>query len=49
MVEIDEKSLHTFGAWPWSRFDVEALVTAIQKQKPAAIGFDLMFPEPEAA
>lgn len=47
VVEIDERSLHTYGAWPWSRFDVEALVSAIQKQKPAAIGFDLMFFEPE--
>jgi CHASE2 domain-containing sensor protein len=47
VVEIDEKSLSTFGAWPWSRFDVEALVSAIQKQRPAAIGFDLMFPEPD--
>ena len=47
VVEIDEKSLSTFGAWPWSRFDVEAMVSAINKQRPAAIGFDLMFFEPD--
>jgi adenylate cyclase len=45
IVEIDERTLATFGAWPWSRFDVAALVAKIAEQKPAAIGFDLMFPE----
>lgn len=47
VVEIDERSLATFGAWPWSRFDVEAMVSAIARQKPAAIGFDLLFFEPD--
>ena len=45
VVEIDERTLATFGAWPWSRFDVAALVAKIAEQNPAAIGFDLMFPE----
>ncbi|WP_293678131.1 CHASE2 domain-containing protein [uncultured Phenylobacterium sp.] len=45
IVEIDEQTLATFGAWPWSRFDVAALVAKIAEQNPAAIGFDLMFPE----
>ena len=47
VVEIDEKSLATFGAWPWSRFDVDAMVLRIAEQKPRAIGFDLLFPEPD--
>jgi len=47
VVEIDEKSLATFGAWPWSRFDVDAMVLRIAEQKPKAIGFDLLFPEPD--
>ena len=47
VVEIDQKSLAAYGAWPWSRFDIEDLVRAIAAQRPAAIGFDLMFPEPD--
>lgn len=45
VVTIDERSLARYGGWPWSRFDLAAMVEAIAEQKPAAIGFDLLFPE----
>jgi len=47
VVTIDERSLARYGGWPWSRFDLAGLVKAIADQKPAAIGFDLLFPEPD--
>ena len=47
VVEIDEQSLARYGGWPWSRFDLTNLVQLIAEQKPAAIGFDLLFPEPD--
>jgi len=45
VITIDERSLARYGGWPWSRFDLAAMVEAIAAQKPAAIGFDLLFPE----
>jgi serine phosphatase RsbU (regulator of sigma subunit)/CHASE2 domain-containing sensor protein len=47
IVGIDERSLARFGGWPWSRFDMAALVGEIQKRGATAIGFDLLFPEPD--
>ncbi|WP_293906385.1 CHASE2 domain-containing protein [Phenylobacterium sp.] len=47
LVTIDEQSLAVFGGWPWSRFDMRELVARIAEQHPAAIGFDVLFPEPD--
>jgi CHASE2 domain-containing sensor protein len=47
VVTLDERSLARYGGWPWSRFDMAGLVKAIAAQRPAAIGFDLLFPEPD--
>ncbi|QIX86426.1 CHASE2 domain-containing protein [Campylobacter ureolyticus] len=45
VVEIDEKSLETFGQWPWSRILVAKLAQEILLSKPAAFGMDVIFSE----
>lgn len=45
VVDIDEASLSAAGQWPWPRYRMAALVQAIAKAKPAAIGLDILFPE----
>ncbi len=47
IVDIDEESLNSLGQWPWSRSLVAKLVDQIAAAKPAAIGFDVVFPEPD--
>ncbi len=47
VVEIDERSLATYGQWPWPRSQVGELVERIAALEPAAIGLDTFFPEPD--
>lgn len=47
VVEIDEPSLEAYGQWPWPRTRVAQLVTRIAEYDPAAIGIDILFPEPD--
>ena len=47
VVEIDERSLATYGQWPWPRRQVGALVERIAAARPAAIGLDILFAEPD--
>jgi len=47
IVEIDEATLAEYGQWPWPRTLVAELATRIAEREPAAIGFDLLFPEPD--
>src|SRR3954468_9449924 len=47
IVNIDEKSLAKFGQWPWPRTVVADLATNLTRLGPAAIGFDVMFAEPD--
>jgi adenylate cyclase len=47
IVNIDEKSLAKFGQWPWPRTVVADLVDSLTRLGPAAIGFDVMFAEPD--
>jgi adenylate cyclase len=49
IVAIDEASLAAEGRWPWPRARVGALVDAIAQSGAAAIGLDLLFPEPDAS
>ena len=49
IVEIDEKALDLKGQWPWPRTIVAELIEAIADAKPAAIGVDLLFVEPDRA
>jgi adenylate cyclase len=47
IVDIDEASLKTIGQWPWPRTVVADLVNRITQMGPAAIGFDVVFAEPD--
>lgn len=47
IVAIDELSLARYGQWPWPRGDLARLVEGIAARQPAAIGLDLLFPEPD--
>ncbi|QIK95751.1 CHASE2 domain-containing protein [Sphingomonas sp. HDW15A] len=45
VVLIDPASLATVGGWPWPRYYLARLTEQIARQKPKAIGFDMIFPE----
>ena len=45
VVLIDPLSFSLVGGWPWPRYYLARLTEQIAKQKPKAIGFDMIFPE----
>jgi adenylate cyclase len=47
VVEIDERSLAREGQWPWPRTRLASLVRDIERLEPAAIGIDILMPEPD--
>ena len=47
IVDLDEKSLAKYGQWPWPRTRLAAMVTELTKLGAAAIGFDVLFSEPD--
>src|SRR6478735_3108987 len=47
IVDIDEPSLKEFGQWPWPRTVVADLITKLTDLGVAAIGFDVLFAEPD--
>jgi adenylate cyclase len=47
MVAIDERALDARGQWPWPRTLVAELVKDIVAARPAAVGMDLLFVEPD--
>ena len=47
VVDIDEASIAKLGQWPWSRQVVAAMVERLQAHGVAAIGFDIVFSEPD--
>src|SRR5271155_5447766 len=47
IADIDEASLKEIGQWPWPRTVVADLVTRLRELGAAAIGFDIVFPEPD--
>jgi adenylate cyclase len=46
IVAIDNDSIQNIGRWPWKRSVHANLLTAIEKQKPVVVGFDVSFLEP---
>jgi serine phosphatase RsbU (regulator of sigma subunit) len=48
VVEIDERSLHAFGQWPWPRTILARLLRQIDAARPAAIGVNILMPEADA-
>ena len=47
IVDIDEASLKAIGQWPWPRTVVADLVTRLTQLGAVAIGFDVVFAEPD--
>jgi adenylate cyclase len=47
IVDINEESLTKIGQWPWPRTKVAELVERLRQAEVAAIGFDVMFSEPD--
>jgi len=47
VVMIDDASVAARGQWPWRRSDVAALLENIAQARPAAIGIDIFFAEPD--
>ena len=47
IVAIDQKSLEELGQWPWPRTTMAELILALGKIGPAAIGVDVLMPEPD--
>jgi len=47
IVDLDEKSLAKYGQWPWPRTRVADMVNELTKLGAVAIGFDIMFFEPD--
>ena len=45
IVDIDDKSIHLIGRWPWPRQTMASLVEALAKANVAAVGFDVLFSE----
>lgn len=47
VIAIDDQSLARIGQWPWSRDIVARLIDRVSARKPAAIGLDVLFAEPD--
>src|SRR4051812_35017054 len=47
IVDIDEKSLGKLGQWPWTRTRVADLINKLTEAGALAIGFDIVFAEPD--
>jgi CHASE2 domain-containing sensor protein len=47
IVAIDEESLQRHGQWPWPRTWLARIVAIVAEARPAAIGIDILMPEPD--
>jgi adenylate cyclase len=47
IVDLDEQSLAKYGQWPWPRTRVADMVGELTKLGAVAIGFDILFLEPD--
>jgi len=47
IVAIDDQSLKRVAQWPWPRQVLAQLLKTILDARPAAVGFDIMFSEPD--
>jgi adenylate cyclase len=47
ILDIDEESLRRIGQWPWPRDLLAAIVERLQQAGVGAIGFDVLFAEPD--
>ena len=44
LVEIDNRSLHALGAWPWPRALQARLLTAVTRARPQSVAVNLLLP-----
>ena len=49
IVDIDEASLAAYGQWPWPRTLVAQMLDQLFKWQSTAVGFDVLFSEPDRA
>ncbi len=47
IIDIDEESLAHLGQWPWPRTRITELIEKLTAANVAAIGFDIVFAEPD--
>ena len=47
IASIDEQSVSELGRWPWSRTTIARLVDQLKKGGAKAVGFDIVFSEPD--
>ncbi|PWK62195.1 CHASE2 domain-containing protein [Roseicyclus mahoneyensis] len=47
IIDIDEASLAAYGQWPWPRSYMAVLTDRLFDHGAAAVGFDVLFPEPD--
>lgn len=47
IIDIDDESLEKLGQWPWPRTRIAEMVDRLSATGVAAIGFDVMFAEPD--
>jgi len=47
IVDLDEASLAKYGQWPWPRTRVADMINELTKLGAVAVGFDIMFFEPD--
>jgi len=47
IIDIDEESLAKVGQWPWPRSRIAELVERLRQAGVAAVGFDVLFAEPD--
>ena len=49
IVDVDSASLEKLGQWPWPRRRIADLVHKITSAKPAVVGLDMLFAEPDSS
>ncbi len=47
IIDIDEAALAAYGQWPWPRSYMAELTDRLFDHGAAAVGFDVLFPEPD--
>lgn len=47
IVNIDDKSIHKLGQWPWPRHIIAEMITILKDNGAKLIGFDMVFSEKE--
>ena len=47
IVAVDDRSIAAMGQWPWPRTVLAAIIENVATASPAAIGIDVLMPEPD--